>query len=113
MHMLPDTVAVPTVASSLDGANATALTVTINPDDDEYVVLDVVSWSYNGTPTGGELSLAVDGTDTYKVDITEGGPGHLPFGERGMLTSQTKGLTVVVTLAAVAGVGGQLNVLYR
>ena len=37
-------------------------------------LLTGVYWSYNGTPTGGNLT-ANDGSDQFDIDITTGGPG--------------------------------------
>lgn len=71
-------------------------------------VISGVSWSYDGLPTNGNLTIE-DGTDVVREwDITTGGPGFIPFNPPFQGTGDT---ALTVTLAAGgAGVSGKLNV---
>lgn len=93
-----------------------AVTVTLAAEEGVLHVLDGVDWSYSGTPSGGALTVAVDGTTIMSIDITEGGPGFLTWatensdGLHGPLATAT-GKAMTVTLASGgAGVVGKLTV---
>ncbi len=67
-----------------------------------------LQWSYNGTPTGGKLTIDIGGTTEFEVDIVTGGPGGF-----GIELAGAANQTVTITLAAGgAGVVGKLNVQY-
>lgn len=69
--------------------------------------LSWLHWSYDGTPTGGAITLTA-GTLTYTMFITTGGPGFLPFSD----TLFPPGQPVTITLAAGgASVRGSLAAL--
>ncbi len=66
-----------------------------------------ISWSYDGSPTGGNLTVAVGGVTKFQVDITAAGPGFFGLG---LGIGGEKNQAVVFTLAAGgAGVSGKLN----
>jgi hypothetical protein len=69
-----------------------------------------ICWSYSDTPTGGQLTIMGGGWN-FDVDVTQGGPGFIPFPPRMRATDNNP---IVITLAA-AGVGvvGKLNILGR
>lgn len=70
--------------------------------------IDAIMWSYDGTPTGGRLTVTDGGTTVFDVEITSGGPGffNFPGGIRGSENS-----ALVITLAAAgASVEGKLYV---
>ena len=66
----------------------------------------VIGWSYNGTPTGGNLTLKDGAGNVYMdFDITNGGPGFVLF--NGALPA---GASAVITLAAGgSGVTGKIS----
>jgi hypothetical protein len=59
-----------------------------------------IYWSYSATPTGGQLSITNGGTEVFKLHITAGGPGFIPFPGTAV---GTDGAAVVVTLASGGG----------
>lgn len=115
MRTEPKTGARQILASDLDVADNTAAAVTVAADTDEFWVVDRIDWSYDAAPTGGLLTIAygTSPTTVWQVDITAAGPGFVNF-DRGLHNAATKNEQLVVTLAAGgAGIGGELNVLYR
>jgi hypothetical protein len=67
-----------------------------------------IAWSYNGTPTGGNLTIQ-DGSGNviFSVDITNGGPGVFTFAPPKKGTANN---ALIVTLAAGgSGVSGKLS----
>ena len=73
-------------------------------------VLSGICWSYSDTPTNGQLTIAGGGWN-FDVDITQSGPGFIPFPPRMRATDNNP---IVITLAAAgAGVVGKLNILGR
>jgi len=91
----------------------TAAVCSLSSSDTEpsdFWVLRSVQCSYDGTPTGGALTVT-DGTDTWKVDITSAGFFSVSF-----VDEQRDGwrfpadTTVTITLAAGgSGVSGICN----
>ena len=72
--------------------------------------LSGICWSYNDTPAAGRLTIAGGGFG-FDIDITQGGPGFIPFPH---LLHATDNAQIVVTLyAAGAAVVGKLNLLGR
>lgn len=69
-----------------------------------------IDWSYNGTPTGGELTITVGGTAVWSQYVTAGGPGFHDFTEEGVNGAYGGG-AIVVTLAAGGAVKGQVSVI--
>ena len=98
-------------------ASGTDAEITIAADADEFHCIDWISWSYAGTPTNGNLSVSIDGSVVWTVDITVGGPGHIEF-ERPLYTNNRQGAEpkrneeVVITLAD-GSVANKVNVRYR
>lgn len=72
-------------------------------------VLGMVAWSYTDDPTGGSLTIEDgSGTTVFKVEITTGGPGYIPFTPPLAGSDNT---AMVVTLAAGgASIGGIVSV---
>lgn len=68
-----------------------------------------INWSYNNTPTNGEITIAVGGTTVWSQYVTSGGPGTHTFDGTGV-NGDFSG-TIVITLVASAGVKGQLAVI--
>jgi hypothetical protein len=72
-------------------------------------VLGGISWSYNATPTGGNIKIEDGATTVLSLDITSAGPGYIPFARAKKGTANT---ALVVTLAAGgSGVSGKLSIL--
>lgn len=89
----------------------TAAAVSLAAEAQQRHVIDQIAWSYAGTPTAGNLKIAVAGVDVWSVDIVADGPGFIPF-PNGFDCGVNK--LVVVTLAAAgAACTGKLNVSYR
>jgi hypothetical protein len=88
----------------------TAATVTATGQDNQYIIFQVIMWSYNGAPTGGNISAVTTGGATIlDWDITTSGPGFVPIPEKG-LQSPSPGEAVTITLTAGgATVSGKLN----
>ena len=80
-------------------ANAAAV-ITYGASGGRVHVLDGVTFSYSGDPTGGRLTVAVAGTTRFSVAITKGGPGPIPFDPP---IRSGVGEAMVVTLAAGGG----------
>ena len=80
---------------------------------DTPVEIEGIHWSYSADPTGGNLKIeSPSGTTIYDVDITNGGPGFLPFS--GSCLKGAKGQAVIVTLAAGGlGIQGIVNIFQR
>jgi len=99
-------------ASNLDQrapASNTAAVITYAGIPDSSHVISGVSWSYDDDPTGGQLTITMNGVTVYIIDEPVKGPGFIPFLPNKRFN---KGTTVVITLAAGgAGVTGKLNVL--
>ena len=85
----------------------TAAVVTLAAEAGLSQALRGVAWSYNATPTGGNLKVEDDSTTVFSVDITAAGPGFLPL----CLRSTTGKLLRVTLSAAGAAVTGKVNVL--
>jgi hypothetical protein len=66
-----------------------------------------VAWSYNGTPTGGNLIIQDGSTTIFQIDVTAAGPGFIPFDPPLAITA---GNALTATLAAGgSGVSGKVN----
>ena len=87
----------------------TAAVVTIAAVADRQHFLHGVQWSYSTDPTGGSLTIAVNGVTVWKVDIVSGGPGGFGAVEIPSGTNEA----IVVTLATGTGACvGKVNVQY-
>lgn len=101
--------------SATPAANVAAV-VTIAAISSVRNVLTDLHWSYNGTPTGGEITIIETRSDAstaelYRMKITSGGPGVLVFTPH---RACSKGAAVTVTLTAGgAGITGTLHVGHR
>lgn len=97
-------------SSHFPAAN-TAAVVTIASDSAELWVLEAIDFSYDGTPSGGSITITSGGTTIYKQAITASGAYRREF-DYGLKSNL--GEEVVITLAAGgAGVTGTLFVQYR
>ena len=83
------------------------VTITLPAVAGHHWRFDYIHYSYSGVPAAGNLQVT-DGVNTYHLDITAAGPGHLTFDS----TRWTQGAAVAIALAAGGqGVQGCLNVL--
>lgn len=74
-----------------------------------YHVIGGVAWSYDDDPTGGRLTIVMNGSTVLDLDITTGGPGFIPFDPPKRFGV---GDAVSVTLAAGGvGIQGKVSVL--
>lgn len=75
-------------------------------------VIGGIAWSYNATPTSGNLKIEDgSGTTVFSIDITVSGPGFIPFARPLKGTANT---ALIVTLAAGgSGVTGKVSVLSK
>jgi hypothetical protein len=73
-------------------------------------VLSGVGWSYNATPTGGNLKIEDGaGNTVFSIDITAAGPGAFDFP---VPLAATAGNDLVITLSAGgSAVVGRVNAL--
>ncbi len=97
-----------TVIACHEPSSNTAAVVTLaDPASDKQCwVVSGFSWSYDGAPTAGSVTIT-DGTTPYKIDITAAGPGFVVFGTPKKFAPNT---AVTGTLAAGgSGVSGIIN----
>ena len=74
-----------------------------------YHVLSGIAWSYNAAPTGGNITIVMNGSTVFNLDVTVSGPGFFPFPKPKRFGV---GDAVTVTLAAAGGaVTGKVSVL--
>lgn len=85
----------------------TAAIVTLAAVEGEHHIIKRIDFSYDDDGAG-ELTIT-DGTDTLKLFVTRGGAGPL---EGDPIFIGAKGAAVTITLAAVTGNKGVLNVLH-
>lgn len=88
-----------TTALFSEPAAATAATVTLSAASAGRQ-FRYIYWSYSAAPTGGQLSITNGGTEVFKLHITAGGPGFIPFPGTDVGSA---GSAVVVTLASGGG----------
>lgn len=85
-----------------------AVVISINGTTYSGAKIGGIIWSYSATPTGGALTVDVDGDTVMSVDITSAGPGALYFpGE----VKAKRDSTLTFTLAGVADVIGKLTLI--
>ena len=74
-----------------------------------YHILSGIAWSYDAVPVGGNITIVMNGSTVFDLDITQGGPGFFPFDPPKRCAV---GDAVSVTLAAGgAGIQGKVSVL--
>ena len=87
------------------GTNAAATITIAAAGADVSNLVSGVSWSYNGLPTGGRITISDGETIVYDIDITAAGTGFLPVMRKGSANT-----AMTVTLAAGgSGVVGKIN----
>jgi hypothetical protein len=115
------------VSQTLSVADNTATVVTIAADTGQEWVVDKAIFSYDASPTGGLLTVAIGGNNICILDIIAGGQVVIDFragreniGITGVLATSgqysgtARNQAVVVTLAAGgSGIGSELTVIYR
>lgn len=75
-------------------------------------IVEQIVWSYDGNPTGGNITITNDGTAIFDIDITAGGPGSITF--PGDVLKSTANKALVITLAAGgSGISGNINVFHK
>jgi hypothetical protein len=108
LNALQETYPATTDDTDAPAAN-TAAVITLAAQAGLSNVIGEVYWSYDDTPTGGELTIEDGaGTTVFQQHITNGGPGFFQFlyPKRG-----TANTAMIVTLAAGgAGISGTLNI---
>lgn len=88
----------------------TAVTITLPSVSNVVRILNNLWFSYSGTPTGGGVTITIDGVTFLDLDITTGGPGPLPLNR---MNDGKHGSEVIVTLkAGGSGVVGKLVLQY-
>lgn len=101
-------------ASNYGESANTAAVITVPAIEKEFPVVQYVSWSYSGTPTGGLITIAIGGTTVWSKHITQSGWDGAIFGSGLYNQAQTENENLVVTLAAGgAGVTGFVDVKYK
>lgn len=103
----PDATPYLATAATASGTNAV---VTLAADHDQFWVIDWISWSYGGPPTGGKLEVSIGGVIVFQIDITAGGPGHVDFSRPLYIPALNRAVVVTLTNGTVAN---KLNVRYR
>jgi hypothetical protein len=77
----------------------------------QCIELEMVSWSYDASPTGGNLKIeSPSGTTLLTLDITSAGPGFIPFS--GSCIRGAAGKSMIITLAD-GSVNNKVNVIQR
>lgn len=103
----PDATPYLATAATASGTNAV---VTIAADANQFWVIDWISWSYGGTPTGGKLGVTIGGVLVYQIDITASGHGHVDFVRPLHIPILNRAVVVTLTNGTVAN---KVNVRYR
>jgi len=94
--------------ASNTAAVLTYAAIAAGPTSPKSHVVSGITWSYSGTPTGGNLKVEDGaGNIVFTMDITAGGAGFLPWSGRG-----SPNTAMIVTLAAGgSGVSGKVSVM--
>ena len=98
--------AAPIRARDVTKAADMAAVVTLAASSEKHIYLHRIQWSYDGTPTGGKITVqdGAGGTTLWEQAITAAGPGGQDPDELGSVNT-----AMVITLAAGgAGVTGRL-----
>jgi hypothetical protein len=104
----PGGLAVSTNNLVISSSNTAGVVTLATPPTGYAWIITGVWWSYNGTPTGGNLTLN-DGSDEWDVDITTSGPGFVPF-NTGFIFAQGHNVTFTIA-AGGSGVVGKCGVI--
>ncbi len=114
MQGYPDPVTVTLHDDSSGSGNDTDEVVTIVAAATDRWVIDDIHWSYDDASTTGKVTISIDGTDEFDLDIIRaaGDDGSIHF-ENGFYASDVNE-EVIVTLEGAGGTtDGKLNVNYR
>lgn len=103
----PDATPYVATAATASGTNAV---ITVAASADDFWVIDWISWSYDGTPIGGGLTVTIGGVTVYQLDITAAGPGHIEF-VRGLHIPILNRAVVVALLNGTTA--NKVNIRYR
>lgn len=101
------------IAHTHSPSSATAAVITIPASTGVAHEIEMLAWSYDDTPTGGNLKIeSPSGTKIFEVDITAGGPGFIPLS--GSCIKGAESQALIITLASGAGsVSGIVNAIRR
>lgn len=99
----------PDIIKDITESSDTAAVATKAAGPGQFWVVDWVTWSYiGGDPTGGKVTIAINGTTVWEQDISSKGPGHFDFSKAPVYTG-VKNQALTVTLAAGgSGVTGKV-----
>jgi hypothetical protein len=97
-----------TPVSATAAAN-TAVVITVNGVAGQSIRLEHLSTSYSAAPTGGALTVVVNGVTIWQADIIAGGPTLPPLPPGGLLCQAGQNAVITLT-AAGAAVVGRVNV---
>lgn len=89
-------------------AIATAAIVTLAAVSGKKKIIHSIQWSYDTTPTAGNLSVARGATIVWSEDISAAGPGGFDV----TIPGNTNEAVTVTLASAGAGVTGKVNVQY-
>lgn len=89
-------------------ANTAAVVTLAAPGVGVSNVIGMVSWSYDGVPVNGSLTIQQGGVTIFKVDITTSGPGFFQFIPA--LRCNTNAQVVTTLAAGGGGISGIVNV---
>jgi hypothetical protein len=90
----------------------TAATITLAASGATFKrVLYAVAFSYDNTPTGGQITITAGGATVYTQYITTSGAGFIPIPPSGWETSNNNEAVVVTLAAGGAGVSGAVSVI--
>lgn len=88
--------------------NAAATITLAAPGAGKHWLISSVEWSYDATPTGGQLSITDAGTRAFFVYVKEGGPGFFQWEPVKQFSANAP---VVISLTAGgAAISGSVNV---
>jgi hypothetical protein len=110
-----DPAAQPDVIHKLDASDNADAAASKAADVDNFWVVDWIAFSYDGTPTGGKLTVAFGSTTLLELDIAAAGPHFLDFSHRPLYNpAMTKNEALTITLAAGgASVAGKVSARIR
>ena len=107
---IPDPIAKPTFSTD-EKVDASAV-ITLPAVEKSVNVVNSIDWSFSGSPTSAELTVAIDGVVKWRVDVTSAGPGSKEWGRAGIFGEINQ--SVIVTLTAGGpGTTGNINVESR
>lgn len=87
----------------------TAVTITVTGVAGQTIRLAALSGSYSAAPTGGTITVVVNGVTIFQADLTAAGLFVVPIAQGGLICAA--GFSAVITLtAAGAAIVGRLNV---